>query len=92
MVLPGKLQVGPSDLCLSSATGYFENPIVVRPDGHMLITPPEGSAKWRYDRSDTTTTPTSRQKSRLDARLEVPCSEGSPLSIDGAVPRYNRLA
>jgi hypothetical protein len=39
MIFPGKLQVGSSDLCLSSAGGYFKNQIIIRPDGHMLIVP-----------------------------------------------------
>src|SRR5262252_8687543 len=42
MIFPGKLQVGSSDLRLSSAGGYFKNQIIVRPDGHMLIVPFRG--------------------------------------------------
>src|SRR5215469_8671433 len=43
MILPGQLEVSSPDLCLTSAIGYFENSIIVRPNGHRLITPSEGS-------------------------------------------------
>jgi hypothetical protein len=83
MIFPGKLQVGSSDLCLSSAGGYFKNQIIVRPDGHMLIVP----FRRGFTTAVQTKIPEMAPVSSPSLQLRAPTSTGADTT-----PGYNRLA